>query len=77
MTQNRPITEAQSYSHFQDVHQLALNHLGTIRERQLAVIDSNRDLFLVSIRSTGFGRVCKIGNKKSNIYKIILINDNK
>lgn len=56
----KPISELQSYVHLENVKQLALNHVGGINNRQLSVIDINRDLFLVSIRSTGFGRVCKI-----------------
>ena len=58
----KPITELQSYTHLENVTQLALNHAGGTNNRQLAVIDSNRDLYLVSVRSTGFGRVCKIGD---------------
>ncbi|XP_033228073.1 intraflagellar transport protein 80 homolog [Belonocnema kinseyi] len=56
----KPITELQSYTHLESVIQLALNHAGGTNNRQLAVIDANRDLYLVSVRSTGFGRVCKI-----------------
>lgn len=57
----KPISELQSYVHLENVRQLALNHVGGINNRQLGIIDINRDLYLVSIRSTGFGRVCKIG----------------
>ncbi|XP_014204376.1 intraflagellar transport protein 80 homolog [Copidosoma floridanum] len=63
----KPITEAQSYTHVQDVTVLALNYIGGPNDRQLALIDANRDLFLVSIRSSGFGRVCKIAGMGHNI----------
>lgn len=58
---NKPITEGQTHSHLQNVTQVALNQIGGINDRQLALIDVNKDLFLVAIRTTGFGRVCKIG----------------
>lgn len=57
----KPITESQPYTHVQDVTSLALNYVGGVNDRQLALVDANRDLFLISIRSAGFGRVCKIG----------------
>ena len=57
----KPITELQAYTHLENVTQLSLNHVGGTNNRQLAVIDITRDLYLVSVRSTGFGRVCKIG----------------
>lgn len=58
---NKPIVEGQSHSHLYTVTQVALNHIGDIKDRQLALIDVNKDLFLVAIRTTGFGRICKIG----------------
>lgn len=58
---NKPIVEGQSYSHLHSVSQVALNHIGNISDRQLALIDSSKDLFLIAVRTTGFGRVCKIG----------------
>lgn len=58
---NKPITEGQTHTHIQNVTQVALNQIGGINDRQLALIDVNKDLFLVAIRTTGFGRACKIG----------------
>ncbi|XP_016838578.1 intraflagellar transport protein 80 homolog [Nasonia vitripennis] len=63
----KPVAEAQPYTHVQDVLSLALNYVGGVTDRQLALIDVNRDLFLVSIRSAGFGRVCKIAVMAQNI----------
>ncbi|XP_067210138.1 intraflagellar transport protein 80 homolog isoform X2 [Linepithema humile] len=62
---NKPITESQPYLHLHNVTQLALNHIGIIKNRQLALIDVNKDLFLVAIKSTG--RVCKIAAMAHNI----------
>lgn len=61
MAYNKPITESQTYTHFQNITRVALNHIGSVIDRQVALIDINKDLFLVSIRTTGFGRICKIG----------------
>ena len=58
---NKPIVESQSYTHLQGITRAALNYIGGITDRQVALIDMNKDLFLVSIRIPGFGRVCKIG----------------
>ncbi|XP_012262749.2 intraflagellar transport protein 80 homolog [Athalia rosae] len=60
VSSHKPITEGQPYTHFHGVSQLSLNHVGSTAERQLAVVDVNRDLFLISIRANGFGRCCKI-----------------
>lgn len=68
VSSNKPITEGQPHTHLQSVTQLALNHIGSVAERQLAIIDVNRDLFLVSIRASGFGRVCKIGKLVSTRF---------
>ncbi|OAD57910.1 Intraflagellar transport protein 80 like protein [Eufriesea mexicana] len=59
---NKPITESQTYTHLQNISRVALNHIGGVTDRQVALIDINKDLFLVSIRTTGFGRVCKIAH---------------
>ncbi|XP_033323231.1 intraflagellar transport protein Oseg5 isoform X1 [Megalopta genalis] len=64
---NKPITESQSYVHLQDITRVALNQIGGPNERQVALIDLNKDLFLVSVRSTGFGRVCKIAAMAQDI----------
>ena len=58
---NKPIVESQAYTHLQSITRVALNHVGGLTDRQVALIDINKDLFLVSIRASGFGRVCKIG----------------
>lgn len=60
---NKPIIESQSYTHLQSITRVALNYIGGITDRQVALIDVNKDLFLVSIRIPGFGRVCKIGTR--------------
>ncbi|XP_029670092.1 intraflagellar transport protein 80 homolog [Formica exsecta] len=65
---NKPIVEGQSYSHLHGVMQLALSYI-SIKDRhtQLALIDVNKDLFLIAIRTTGFERVCKIAAMAQNI----------
>ncbi|XP_026825249.1 intraflagellar transport protein 80 homolog isoform X2 [Ooceraea biroi] len=64
---NKPIVESQSYSHLYNVTQLALNYIGNANDRQLALVDINKDLFLVALRTTGFGRICKIAAMAQNI----------
>ncbi|XP_011140826.1 intraflagellar transport protein 80 homolog isoform X1 [Harpegnathos saltator] len=64
---NKSITEGQTYSHLQNVTQVALSHIGGINDRQLALIDVNKDLFLLAIKTSGFGRVCKIAAMAQNI----------
>ncbi|XP_058808825.1 intraflagellar transport protein 80 homolog isoform X13 [Phymastichus coffea] len=56
----KPLAEAQPYAHAQDVTSLGLNYVGGLGDRQLALVDANRDLFLVPVRSAGFGRACRI-----------------
>ncbi|XP_072760097.1 intraflagellar transport protein 80 homolog [Anoplolepis gracilipes] len=63
---NKPIVEGQSYSHLHSVMEVALSYV-SIKDRQLALIDVNKDLFLIAIRTTGFGRVCKIAAMAHNI----------
>ncbi|XP_076387112.1 intraflagellar transport protein Oseg5 isoform X4 [Megachile rotundata] len=64
---NKPIVESQPYTHLQSITRVALNHVGGLVDRQVALIDANKDLFLVSIRTTGFGRVCKIAAMTQDI----------
>ncbi|CAK9811983.1 Intraflagellar transport protein 80 homolog [Anthophora quadrimaculata] len=64
---NKPITESQAYTHLQNISRVALNYIGGVNDRQVALIDINKDLFLVSIRTTGFGRVCKIAAMAQDI----------
>ncbi|XP_043275719.1 intraflagellar transport protein 80 homolog [Venturia canescens] len=64
---NKPINQVQSHSHLTSVTRLALNYIGGVNDRQLAIIDANRDLFLVSVRTSGFGRVCKIAAMAQNV----------
>ncbi|KOC63788.1 Intraflagellar transport protein 80 like protein [Habropoda laboriosa] len=64
---NKPITENQAYTHLQNISRVALNYIGGVNDRQVALIDTNKDLFLVSIRTTGFGRVCKIAAMAQDI----------
>ncbi|XP_060811530.1 intraflagellar transport protein 80 homolog isoform X3 [Bombus pascuorum] len=64
---NKPITENQTYTHLQSITRVTLNHVGGITDRQVALIDINKDLFLVSIRIPGFGRVCKIAAMAQDI----------
>jgi len=58
---NKPIIEGQSHLHLHNVTQVALSYRGDVKDRQLALIDVNKDLFLIAIRTIGFGRICKIG----------------
>ncbi|KAG5332260.1 IFT80 protein, partial [Acromyrmex heyeri] len=64
---NKPIIEGQSHLHLHNVTQVALSYRGDIKDRQLALIDVNKDLFLIAIRTTGFGRICKIAGMAQNI----------
>ncbi|XP_017875268.1 intraflagellar transport protein 80 homolog isoform X2 [Ceratina calcarata] len=64
---NKPITESQAYTHLQSIARVALNHIGGVTDRQVALIDVNKDLFLISIRTTGFGRICKIAAMAQDI----------
>ncbi|XP_029033851.1 intraflagellar transport protein 80 homolog isoform X2 [Osmia bicornis bicornis] len=64
---NKPIVESQAYTHLQSITRVALNHVGGLTDRQVALIDINKDLFLVSIRASGFGRVCKIAAMTQDI----------
>ncbi|XP_076675332.1 intraflagellar transport protein Oseg5 isoform X3 [Andrena cerasifolii] len=64
---NKPITETQPYTHLQSIARVVLNHIGGPNDRQVALIDVNKDLFLISIRTTGFGRVCKIAAMAQDI----------
>ncbi|KAH0950370.1 hypothetical protein HN011_009106, partial [Eciton burchellii] len=64
---NKPIMENQSYSHLYNVIQLALNYTGSVNDRQLALIDVNKDLFLIALRTTGFGKICKIAAMVQNV----------
>ncbi|KAL2750901.1 intraflagellar transport protein 80 isoform X1 [Vespula maculifrons] len=64
---NKPIVESQSHSHPQNITQLALNHIGSSSDRQLALIDITKDLYLISIRATGYGRACKIAAMAQNV----------
>lgn len=69
ISSKKPITETQSYTHEQDVVSLALNFVGGITDRQLALIDANRDLYLISVRAAGFARVCKIGTLQKLAFR--------
>lgn len=71
----KPIVESQSYSHLHSVMQVALSYISVKdRHAQLALIDVNKDLFLIAIRTTGFERVCKIGmNKYIDVYIYIYV----
>ncbi|XP_058808826.1 uncharacterized protein LOC131674265 isoform X14 [Phymastichus coffea] len=63
----KPLAEAQPYAHAQDVTSLGLNYVGGLGDRQLALVDANRDLFLVPVRSAGFGRACRIGRCRPRV----------
>ncbi|XP_043253953.1 intraflagellar transport protein 80 homolog [Colletes gigas] len=64
---NKPTTESQPYTHLQSITRVALNHIGGPADRQVALIDVNKDLFLVSVRTSGFGRICKIAAMTQDI----------
>ncbi|XP_012054579.1 PREDICTED: intraflagellar transport protein 80 homolog [Atta cephalotes] len=64
---NKPIIEGQSHLHLHNVTQVALSYRGDVKDRQLALIDVNKDLFLIAIRTIGFGRICKIAGMAQNI----------
>ncbi|KAI4494196.1 hypothetical protein M0802_009065 [Mischocyttarus mexicanus] len=64
---NKPIVENQSHTHPQYITQLALNHIGSSSDRQLALIDITKDLYLISIRASGYGRACKIAAMAQNM----------
>ncbi|XP_063974091.1 intraflagellar transport protein 80 homolog [Diachasmimorpha longicaudata] len=60
ISNNKPAVEAQPHLHLNNIAEIAINCMGSLNDRQLAFIDINRDLYLVTVRTSGFGRVCKI-----------------
>ena len=52
-----------SFSSQTDIMELALNQSGPATERQLAIIDKNKDLYLRAVRQYGTDRVVKLGMK--------------
>ncbi|XP_034936884.1 intraflagellar transport protein 80 homolog isoform X2 [Chelonus insularis] len=67
ISHNKPITEAQPHSHTCNISEVAINYAGGPHERQLAFIDINRDLFLITIKASGFGKLCKIAAMTQSI----------
>ncbi|KAK0160104.1 hypothetical protein PV328_007545 [Microctonus aethiopoides] len=67
LSSNKPAVESQPHLHINNIIQISINYIGGINDRQLAIVDENHDLFLLSIRTSGFGRVCKIAAMVSSV----------
>ncbi|XP_020293315.1 intraflagellar transport protein 80 homolog isoform X2 [Pseudomyrmex gracilis] len=67
LSYNKSIVEGQSHLHPHNVTKVAINYIGDIKDRQMALVDVNKDLYLVLIRTTGFGKVCKIATMTYSI----------
>ncbi|KAG8035853.1 hypothetical protein G9C98_002979 [Cotesia typhae] len=67
LSSNKPVNETHPHLHTCNVNEIAINRIGGAHDRQLAFIDVTRDLFLITIRSTGFGRICKIAAMAQSI----------
>jgi hypothetical protein len=58
----RSLVDAPPITHSGGVVEIALNQAGSPGERQLALVDKNRDLYLTNIRgSATMKRLCKLG----------------
>ncbi|CAG5078654.1 Similar to Ift80: Intraflagellar transport protein 80 homolog (Rattus norvegicus) [Cotesia congregata] len=67
LSSNKPVNETHPHLHTCNVNEIAINRIGGAHDRQLAFIDVTRDLFLITIRSSGFGRICKIAAMAQSI----------
>ena len=58
----RSLVHAPPIRHGAGVTEIALNQAGSPGERQLVIVDRNRDMYLTNIRgSTAMKRLCKLG----------------
>lgn len=71
LSSNKPAVESQPHLHINNIIQISINYIGGINDRQLAIVDENHDLFLLSIRTSGFGRVCKIGIELFELFLML------
>ncbi|XP_057339351.1 intraflagellar transport protein 80 homolog [Microplitis mediator] len=67
LSSNKPVNEIQPHLHTCNINEIAINQIGGINYRQLAFIDVTRDLYLITIRSSGIGRICKIAAMAQSI----------
>ncbi len=51
----KPLNDGKPFSHRQEVAEVALDQVGLPNSRKMAIVDKNRDLFLVSVRRFGQG----------------------
>lgn len=61
-TTGKALNDGKPWTHKTEIIEVALDKVGTAHERRMAVVDRNRDLFLVNIqRVGGMGRAVKLG----------------
>lgn len=61
-TTGKALNDGKPWTHKTEIMEVALDKVGTAHERRMAVVDRNRDLFLVNIqRVGGMGRAVKLG----------------
>ncbi|XP_076064271.1 intraflagellar transport protein Oseg5 [Oratosquilla oratoria] len=61
-TTGKPLNDGKPWAHKLDILHVALNQAGGPQERQMAVVDKNRDLYLCPVRRSGImGRAFKLG----------------
>lgn len=63
----KPLGDGKPVKHSLDVIELALNRDGASSDRQLAIIDKNKDLYLRAVRQFGTERVVKLATMVSSI----------
>ncbi|XP_045601736.1 intraflagellar transport protein 80 homolog [Procambarus clarkii] len=61
-TTGKALNDGKPWSHKLEIMELALDQVGTAHERRMAIVDRNRDLFLVTLQRVGtMGRAVKLG----------------
>ena len=63
----KPIGDGKPVKHTTEIVEIALNQCGSSSDRQLAIIDKNKDLFLRTVRQFGSDRVVKLSTMVSSI----------
>ena len=49
------LNEKKPFTHTAEIIQVALNQVGSVNDRKLAILDKNHDLYLYQVRKTGPG----------------------
>jgi len=63
----KPIGDGKAIRHTTEIIEISLNQDGPSTERQLAIIDKNKDLFLRAVRQFGTDRVVKLATMVSSM----------